>query len=148
MLFSQLLYALFRSDVRTRMEAMRSYDDLSDEVLNVKVMGIRAASMNDSVSESPHAEFTSLHQHSNASTCAYKAASQRLDQNVRDCERLPSALDTLDLQDVHDNYKQVLQTRQRRRPVRMSRKEFESKLYKCNEVFKPVVPAGIVDALG
>jgi hypothetical protein len=124
------------SDLRVRMDAMETYDDMRDITLKYYIGRIQCMSVNDGINESPHAEFSQLQTRATGSTFGWKASSQRLQQNLKDVDRLPAALDTIDLQKLHDDYKYVLQTKPRHRPVKLNRKQFEKKLYKCNDMFR------------
>ena len=123
-------------ELRKAIDAMSGDFDLSDTLLSEAVQSIRDVPMCDIVNEGPHALFENLRKHSTGSKFAWKAASVRLDQNLQDCTtlKLPPQFT---LQYFFDHFKMVLQTRNRRRDVRMPRADFEKQFYSCKLAFEP-----------
>ena len=125
------------SDLKRRIDAMESWDDLSDQVLLIRQRKFWSICLCDSHNEGPHAWFSSETSHSSRATFAWKSVSARLVQNLADHEDLTPCLDTFAPQNEFDDFKKVLQTSGRRRSVRCSRPHFESDLYTVKAAFAP-----------
>ena len=121
-------------ELRPAIDAMRDDFDLSNEHLNQAVTEIRDMPMNDEVNEKPHATFSNIHSHAPAASFAWKASTCRLDQNLGDVYSLSAAADQ-DLQFHYNSFRQVVQSRNRKRDPRMSRAKFVGMFYKCTHAF-------------
>ena len=102
---------------------MKTYDDLSDPILQEAVVSIQTISLSDTTNEGPHAWFAHETTHASGAKFAWKSATARLSQNLVDYEVLPPVVQEFDPQTAFDNFKSVLQTRARRRDARCSRKK-------------------------
>ena len=124
------------------MDAMTNSTDLVNDGLRVHVHAIREMPLNDEVMEMPHAAFSKRHRHVNSATFAWKVASVKLSQKLRDAEQFPATCN-VDFQKVFDNFTQLLQTKHRLRPKKMHRSEFIRRMYKCNEEFTPDIRVAV-----
>jgi hypothetical protein len=125
-------------EVRPAIDAMRDDFDLSDELLDQTVTEIREQPLNDEVNEKPHATFSNIHSHAPAASFAWKASTCRLDQNLGDVYSLSAAADQ-DLQFHYNSFRQVVQSRNRKRDPKLSRARFEGMFYKCSHAFVSTV---------
>ena len=133
-------------ELRAAIDAMETPTDLSNITLKRSVLAIRELPFNDETNEAPHAHFSRVHQHCPSSTFAWKSASTRMHQNLKDAYNLSAAADQ-DLQYHYNTFRQVVQSRPRKRDRRMSRARFEAKLYRCADKFTVAAssPGGIDD---
>ena len=100
---------------------------MSTELAEI-VRGLSYAAMDDSKGESPHAVAHREHLHSRSAAWPYVAATMRLKDNLIDVQGLTETLG-LDRQHLWNQWKGVLQTKQRRRPARCKNSVFLQRVY-------------------